>query len=212
MKSCPLLSLVFFISVTAAAQQRYTIIYETKTALIDTTRNVFSYPGITLAIRDSLSYCYYPEVGARLKISLRKNIPLGSISWPKSEFTNVEAGYYLFQTGPYERPKKLRLVENTCKKGLWTFTDESKSIAGYTCKKATGLLNGRNIVAWYAPDLPAGFGPFLSHDLPGTVLQYWYPDGMYITTATIVSKGAFEIVEPNYCKRISRAEYEGSGQ
>ena len=57
----------------------------------------------------------------------------------------------------------------------YTYTEESKTIAGYNCKKAIGKLkDGTEIVVYYTPDLlpfVKGFD-YQFKDLPGIALQY----------------------------------------
>ncbi|MBK8965690.1 MAG: GLPGLI family protein [Lewinellaceae bacterium] len=48
---------------------------------------------------------------------------------------------------------------------------QTDTILGFVCHKAT-LENGENpIVAWYAPDLPIPDGPLAYHNLPGMILR-----------------------------------------
>lgn len=57
----------------------------------------------------------------------------------------------------------------------WTLTDDSKSISGYKCKKATTsrILLGRkqDIVAWYCEDIPINDGPMDFNGLPGFIFE-----------------------------------------
>lgn len=57
----------------------------------------------------------------------------------------------------------------------WQLTNQTKSIEGFTCYKATGTYKqgGRykNITAWYAPQLPFSFGPMGYAGLPGLILE-----------------------------------------
>jgi GLPGLI family protein len=196
-------AVVLFSSFNSNGQNHFTISYATKTMLEDRSRNVFTYPSLRMVIRDSLSYTYYPEL-----VGNRKKRPLGSRYIPKSSFSNAAACLCIFPTGQVEKSNSRRLVIDSCKKGNWTISEETQVIAGYGCKKATGYLNGNSITVWFAPNLPANFAPFFLHDLPGTVLEYWYENGMTYTTAVEIKKGGKEIVEPTYYKRISRSEYD----
>lgn len=53
----------------------------------------------------------------------------------------------------------------------WTITDESRDILGYECRKATTDYRGRHYEAWYAEDLPLGFGPYMFRGLPGLIFE-----------------------------------------
>jgi GLPGLI family protein len=59
-------------------------------------------------------------------------------------------------------------------------TDETKTIAGYQCKKATATLpNGKSFTVYYAPDLVATNKEYDAtfKNLPGLALQYEYESG-----------------------------------
>ena len=192
-----------FFSLAGYAQQHFTIGYRIKMMEDKGSRNVYNYPSLNMVIRDSVSFTYYPELLAKWK-----KLPLGSSYIPKSAFSNMAACLYIFPTGEVEKRKTHRLVVDSCKKGNWTITGETQEIAGYNCKKAIGVMNGRSITVWFSPDLPAGFAPFFMHDLPGTVLEYWYENAVSFTTAVAIKSEAEPIVEPGYARRISRAEYD----
>lgn len=53
----------------------------------------------------------------------------------------------------------------------WSISDETKTIAGYPCIKATTTYRGRTWTAWYAPQIPVSFGPWKLHGLPGLILE-----------------------------------------
>jgi len=51
----------------------------------------------------------------------------------------------------------------------WQLTQESKTINGYTCYKATRAKG--KVIAWYTPLLPVNFGPKGEYGLPGLILE-----------------------------------------
>lgn len=53
----------------------------------------------------------------------------------------------------------------------WQLEEGSRTVAGYTCQKATCHLYGRNYTAWYAPEIPISKGPYKFSGLPGLILQ-----------------------------------------
>lgn len=70
----------------------------------------------------------------------------------------------------------------------WTILAENTdTILGYVCGKATCTFRGRTYVAWYAPDIPIGDGPWKFHGLPGLILKvndeakdyYWTCTALY---------------------------------
>lgn len=52
----------------------------------------------------------------------------------------------------------------------WKITDETKKIAGYTCRKAISNLMGYHFEAWYTEDIPVSAGPEKFDGLPGLIL------------------------------------------
>lgn len=60
---------------------------------------------------------------------------------------------------------------------IWTITNETKEIAGYTCIKATGLYKDVTkpdkffpVEAWFSPELPYPIGPNNFGNLPGMLI------------------------------------------
>lgn len=59
----------------------------------------------------------------------------------------------------------------------WTIGKETKIIQGYTCRKATAIINMNAVskgmvTAWFAPKLPFQFGPMGMAGLPGLILGF----------------------------------------
>lgn len=46
------------------------------------------------------------------------------------------------------------LVQEPAYKISWTITNDTMSIEGVSCLKATARFRGRNWIAWFAPDMP----------------------------------------------------------
>ncbi len=53
----------------------------------------------------------------------------------------------------------------------WAFTNETKKIEGYTCKKAVGKYHNKTITVWYTEEIPISEGPYTFKNLPGLVLE-----------------------------------------
>jgi GLPGLI family protein len=53
---------------------------------------------------------------------------------------------------------------------------ETKKINNFTSYKATALFRGSEIVAYYTPEIPIGFGPFKFKGLPGLILEVFNVD------------------------------------
>ncbi len=52
----------------------------------------------------------------------------------------------------------------------WEITDETSTIQGIPCIKATCRFRGRDWTAWFAPDIPVNDGPWKLHGLPGLII------------------------------------------
>ena len=49
--------------------------------------------------------------------------------------------------------------------------NQTKTIAGYKCTKATGIFRGSNVIAYFTKELPYSAGPFKFYGLPGLILD-----------------------------------------
>ena len=89
----------------------------------------------------------------------------------------------------------------------WQLTQESKMINNYLVFKAT-RSNG-NIIAWYTPKIPIGFGPKGEYGLPGLILELEIGNIVFKTTKIILNpKEEIKIKEPKGGKRVSYEEYK----
>ncbi len=53
----------------------------------------------------------------------------------------------------------------------WTITEDTLTVLGYACQKATAAFRGRNYSAWFTLDIPVGEGPWKLFGLPGMILK-----------------------------------------
>ena len=53
----------------------------------------------------------------------------------------------------------------------WKLTNETQTIIGYKCQKATCRFRGRDFIAWFAPAVPVKRGPWKFGGLPGLILK-----------------------------------------
>ncbi|MEM9545480.1 MAG: GLPGLI family protein [Bacteroidota bacterium] len=83
----------------------------------------------------------------------------------------------------------------------WEFTNESKTILGYECKKAN-LTNAPGYYAWFATKLPFNDGPGFYKGLPGLVLEVNTPFE-FITTASIEPISKEEFPDQNQIASVS---------
>ncbi len=69
----------------------------------------------------------------------------------------------------------------------WKITDEYREIAGYSCRRANGvLLDSVYVVAFYTDQIPLSVGPSATHGLPGMILGLVVPEQHYNIYATKV--------------------------
>ena len=68
------------------------------------------------------------------------------------------------------------LVKDSVRKIKWKITDETRDIAGYTCRRANGIyLDSVYVVAFYTTRLPVPGGPESFSGLPGMILGVALP-------------------------------------
>lgn len=90
----------------------------------------------------------------------------------------------------------------------WNLLDETKRIGKYTVYKAQGykMVEGRNglvkrdFTAWYTPEIPVQYGPYLYSGLPGLVLEVQVEEDLVFkaTDITINGDDAVEINIPKH--------------
>lgn len=75
----------------------------------------------------------------------------------------------------------------------WAIQPEHKTVLGYDCQKATCRFRGRDYTAWFAADIPLGYGPWKFGGLPGLILEVADTKGEYLFVATGVEKAKTDI-------------------
>lgn len=87
----------------------------------------------------------------------------------------IEINYYTLATeNKFITTEKLiqeYMVEEEIPKIDWKITKDTLSFSGLKCQKATATFKGRNWVAWFAPELPFGNGPWKLNGLPGLIVD-----------------------------------------
>lgn len=91
----------------------------------------------------------------------------------------------------------------------WSLTDETATVLGYKCQKATCHWRGRDFVAWFAPDIPIRRGPWLFGGLPGLILKVYDKDRHYTFEAVSIKRGKQPIIRYAYegYRKASRDRY-----
>lgn len=77
----------------------------------------------------------------------------------------------------------------------WTLANETQTILGHPCQKATCRFRGRDFVAWFATDVPVKGGPWKFGGLPGCILKVHDVDNLYVWEAVAIENGIFPITQ-----------------
>lgn len=136
---------------------------------------------------------------AEFEKSIRQQIAddggvLKSITVKKSgKVTNEQIFYYPGKNQLFTSKRLVTnyLVEDPTYTIDWNVTQDTMSIEGMTCYKATAKFRGRNWIAWFNPDLPFQAGPWKLHGLPGLIV-----DARDDRNEVIFSFAGFETVKP----------------
>jgi GLPGLI family protein len=107
-------------------------------------------------------------------------------------------------------PKKY-IIEDTLRKQVWKLSDDTMTVKGYRCKKAsTKNRQGDNIVAWYTEEIAIPSGPEQFGGLPGLILQMDIGDGWIVLKATDIQTSADRqlVKAPSGAKKITRQEFQ----
>ena len=60
----------------------------------------------------------------------------------------------------------------------WTLAEDTATVCGYACRKATTRFRGRDWTVWYTDEIPVDAGPWKLHGLPGLILKAETPDSL----------------------------------
>ena len=61
----------------------------------------------------------------------------------------------------------------------WVVSDDTLTVAGYLCQKATCMFRGREYIAWFTMDILISNGPWKFGGLPGLMLKVYDRDKLY---------------------------------
>lgn len=109
---------------------------------------------------------------------------------PNVIYTDLDTRTSATQKKVYE---ELFMVKDTARKITWKITDETREIAGYTCRRANALvMDSIYVVAFYAIQIPVSGGPESFTGLPGMILGVALPHENVTWFATKVTDIAIE--------------------
>lgn len=97
------------------------------------------------------------------------------------------------------------LIEEKMKKQEWEIHEETKTIGGFNCKKAT---LGEKVIVWFTNELPISDGPKSFYGLSGLILRV--ESGILTMEATKMEllEENLEIVPPTKGKKMSRKDFD----
>ena len=80
--------------------------------------------------------------------------------------------------------EKKYIITDTLHQQSWKLSDETATILGHPCKKATTTsTRGARVIAWYTGDIPEPVGPDQYNGLPGAILLLDVDEGAVVFTA-----------------------------
>lgn len=91
------------------------------------------------------------------------------IKFEKNIFTNITDNKILFQSNVV--PRFNYEYELEIPKLEWKIEQEINEILGYNVQKATVAYGGRNWIAWFTPEIPIQYGPYVFNGLPGLIVK-----------------------------------------
>ncbi|HWZ35421.1 MAG TPA: GLPGLI family protein [Mucilaginibacter sp.] len=104
------------------------------------------------------------------------------------------------------------LLKDTTRKINWKITDETREIAGYTCRRANAIvMDSIYVVAFYTDKILVTGGPESFTGLPGMILEVALPHENISWTATKVTETVIpenEIVPPKKGKAVNKQSYK----
>ncbi len=103
------------------------------------------------------------------------------------------------------------LVTDSVRKVKWKITDETRVIAGYTCRRANAIvMDSIYVVAFYTTEIPISGGPENFSGLPGMILGVTLPHENLTWFATKVTDTSLPpniVVPPKKGKPANNASY-----
>ncbi|HUR67166.1 MAG TPA: GLPGLI family protein [Chitinophagaceae bacterium] len=156
---------------------------------------------------------YYEFIGDTTRSIYRpgKETPVDPRMWyrPVGDknvvFNDYRTGMTISQKPVYE---ETFLVEDTMLKIKWKLTGDLRTIAGYDCRKAVGIINDSIAVfAFYTDELLINGGPEGIHGLPGMVLGIGIPRlhaTWFATKVEVFDVNMKPVVAPTKGKKVNR--------
>lgn len=92
----------------------------------------------------------------------------------------------------------------------WRITDETRTIAGFECRKAVGkMFDSLYVVAFYTDQIVSSAGPEIYQGLPGLILGVAFPryyTTWFATKVELITPTAGDMMPPSKGKKVTRNE------
>ena len=82
----------------------------------------------------------------------------------------------------------------------WDIYDDTMTIVGYFCQKATCHFRGRDFTAWFTPEIPINNGPWKFGGLPGLIMKVYDKDEIFIYECVKIEQKDYKIYTPDFSK------------
>lgn len=102
---------------------------------------------------------------------------------PQRKITTIDEG-------PSQGGKSYLQVKEVIQPQNWTIQEDTLSILGYECQKATTSFRGRNYSVWFTLSIPISDGPWKFYGLPGIILKVEDDKGIFLFEAIGISRCA----------------------
>lgn len=163
----------------------------------------------TLYYKDGISF--YSEQDDAAKEEKDNGLSEGNSKFKTVNVGKKSGGIYKNQkTNEYLQEADLLgkafLVSDKLDKIKWQLVNETKKIGEFNCKKATAVVNGENVTAWYTSSLPINDGPKEYWGLPGLIIDLITPTKMY-HAVSVTSVKQYDFTKPSKGQKVTKADY-----
>lgn len=166
---------------------------DTYTAILQIGRSYACFKDYTAFQTDSV--CQSPHVSKEETDKYRLQEMKNDLYFDQTVYQNYPKGnlsvYSVITPDYYTYTENSRSV-------AWNLVEETDTICGYMCKKATGVYGGRTWTAWYAPEIPVAFGPWKLCGLPGLVMAANDAENIHRFEAIGFRNGTTLIAAPDF--------------
>ncbi len=103
------------------------------------------------------------------------------------------------------------LIESDLAQEKWKMTGNQRAILEYACQEAITEVEGKEVHAWFTPQISVAAGPGRYNSLPGLVLAVEMNDGDYKINAISVELKPVDksmLKKPTKGKKVTREEYQ----